>query len=155
MERSRIPARRSALLGDKRSTERAVEHSLISTLTVATHLPGKYQCTFLAGIGWRGVQISPRCNCLLYKNIYSFLAKVFAICPLNHHPLRTMKQKLWITLATYLAYCIDKELYKAIDYLREQVLVLVEQQENNTLLMSRKRSVFFEKFMSLFCHHGC
>ncbi len=30
-----------------------------------------------------------------------------------------MKQKLWITLATYLAYCIDKELYKAIDYLRE------------------------------------
>ena len=28
-----------------------------------------------------------------------------------------------------LAYCIDKELYKAIDYLREQVRVLVEQQE--------------------------
>ena len=40
-----------------------------------------------------------------------------------------MKQKLWITLATYLAYCIDKELYKAIDYLREQVRVLVEHQE--------------------------
>jgi hypothetical protein len=40
-----------------------------------------------------------------------------------------MKQKLWITLATYLAYCIDKELYKAIDYLREQVRVLVEYQE--------------------------
>ncbi len=40
-----------------------------------------------------------------------------------------MKQKLWITLVTYLAYCIDKELYKAIDYLREQVRVLVEQQE--------------------------
>ena len=29
----------------------------------------------------------------------------------------------------YLAYCIDKELYKAIDYLREQVRVLIEQQE--------------------------
>ena len=28
-----------------------------------------------------------------------------------------------------LAYCIDKELYKAIDYLREQVRVLVEHQE--------------------------
>ena len=28
-----------------------------------------------------------------------------------------MEQKVWITLATYLAYCIDKELYKAIDYL--------------------------------------
>ena len=36
-----------------------------------------------------------------------------------------MKQQLWITLATYLAYCIDKELYKAIDYLREQVRVLL------------------------------
>ena len=32
-------------------------------------------------------------------------------------------------LATYLAYCIDKELYHAIDYLREQVRVLVEHQE--------------------------
>ncbi len=40
-----------------------------------------------------------------------------------------MKQKLWITIATCLAYCIDKELYKAIDYLREQVRVLVEHQE--------------------------
>jgi len=40
-----------------------------------------------------------------------------------------MKQKMWITLATCLAYCIDKELYKAIDYLREQVRVLVEHQE--------------------------
>jgi len=40
-----------------------------------------------------------------------------------------MKQKLWITLATCLAYCIDKKLYQAIDYLREQVRVLVEHQE--------------------------
>ena len=40
-----------------------------------------------------------------------------------------MKQKSWLTIITYLAYCIDKELYKAIDYLREQVRVLVEQQE--------------------------
>jgi hypothetical protein len=40
-----------------------------------------------------------------------------------------MKQKLWLTLITYLSYCIDKELYKAIDYLREQVRVLVEHQE--------------------------
>ena len=43
--------------------------------------------------------------------------------------LDIMKQKLWLTLITYLAYCIDKELYKAIDYLREQVRVLIEQQE--------------------------
>ena len=40
-----------------------------------------------------------------------------------------MKQKLWLTLVTCLAYCIDKELYEAIDYLREQVRVLVEHQE--------------------------
>ena len=40
-----------------------------------------------------------------------------------------MKQKLWLTLITCLAYCIDKELYQAIDYLREQVRVLVEHQE--------------------------
>jgi hypothetical protein len=32
-----------------------------------------------------------------------------------------MKEKLWLTLITCLACCIDKELYKAIDYLREQV----------------------------------
>ena len=40
-----------------------------------------------------------------------------------------MKQRLWLTLATCLAYCIDKEIYRAIDYLREQVRVLVEHQE--------------------------
>ena len=40
-----------------------------------------------------------------------------------------MKQKLWLTLVTYLAYCVDKELWKAIDYLKEQVRVLQEQQE--------------------------
>ena len=40
-----------------------------------------------------------------------------------------MKQKLWFAILTDLAYCIDKELYKAIDYLREQVRILVEQQE--------------------------
>jgi hypothetical protein len=40
-----------------------------------------------------------------------------------------MKQKLWLTIITYLSYCIDKELYKAIGYLREQVRVLIEQQE--------------------------
>ena len=53
-----------------------------------------------------------------------------------------MKQKLWLTLVTYLAYCIDKELYKAIDYLREQVRLLVEQQEKQNkriLLTNRQR----------------
>ena len=32
-------------------------------------------------------------------------------------------------MITCVAYCIDKELYKAIDYLREQVRVLIENQE--------------------------
>ncbi len=52
-----------------------------------------------------------------------------------------MKQKLLITLITYLAYCIDKELYKAIDYLREQVRVLVEQREkqNKRILLTNSQ----------------
>jgi len=54
----------------------------------------------------------------------------------------TMSQKLWLTLITYLSYCIDKEQYKAIDYLKEQVRVLIEHQENNNkriLLTNRQR----------------
>ena len=46
-----------------------------------------------------------------------------------------MKQKLWLTLITCLAYCIDRELYKAIDYLREQVRVLIEQQEKDKRIL--------------------
>ena len=48
-----------------------------------------------------------------------------AIC----YDLPTMKPKFWLTIVTCLAWCIDRELYKAIDYLREQVRVLVELQE--------------------------
>jgi len=49
-----------------------------------------------------------------------------------------MKQKIWLTLITGLAYCIDKELYRAIDYLREQVRVLIEHQEkeNRRILLT-------------------
>ena len=53
-----------------------------------------------------------------------------------------MNQKLWLPVITCLAYCIDKELYKAIDYLREQVRVLVEHQEtqgNRIRLTNRQR----------------
>ena len=52
-----------------------------------------------------------------------------------------MKEKLWLTLITCLAYCIDKELYKAIDYLREQVRVLVEHQEreNKRILLTNSQ----------------
>ena len=50
----------------------------------------------------------------------------------------TMKHKLWIMIATYIAYCIDKELYKAIEYLKTQVEVLLEQQEkqNKRILLT-------------------
>jgi putative transposase len=48
-----------------------------------------------------------------------------AIC----YHLPTMKSKFWLTFVTCLAWCIDRELYKAIDYLKEQVRVLVELQE--------------------------
>jgi putative transposase len=46
-----------------------------------------------------------------------------------------MRHKLWITLATYLAYCIGKELYKAIDYLKEQVRILKELQEEDKRIL--------------------
>ena len=54
---------------------------------------------------------------------------------------QTMKQKLWLTLITYLAYCIDKESYKAIDYLKEQVRVLVEHQkkQNKRILLTNSQ----------------
>lgn len=52
-----------------------------------------------------------------------------------------MKQKLWLTLITYIAYCIDKELYKAIDYLKIQVEVLIEHQEkqNKRILLNNNQ----------------
>lgn len=38
-----------------------------------------------------------------------------------------VKRHLWPTMVTYQAYCLDKELGKAIEYLKEQV----EQQEKD------------------------
>ena len=46
-----------------------------------------------------------------------------------------MKQKLWIALITCLAYCVDKELYKAIAYRKTQVEVLLEQQEEDKRIL--------------------
>ena len=46
-----------------------------------------------------------------------------------------MKQKVWLTLITCIAYCVDRELYKAIDYLREQVRVLIEQQDKDKRIL--------------------
>ena len=39
------------------------------------------------------------------------------------------KRKFWITLVICLAWCIDRVLYKAIDYHREQGRLLVELQD--------------------------
>ncbi|MGE5297282.1 MAG: helix-turn-helix domain-containing protein, partial [Solirubrobacterales bacterium] len=46
-----------------------------------------------------------------------------------------MKQNLWPTLVTCLAYCVDRELWKAIDHLKEQVRVLKEQQEKDKRIL--------------------
>jgi putative transposase len=46
-----------------------------------------------------------------------------------------MKRNLWLTMLTCLAYCLDKELRKTIDYLKEQVRVLKEQQEKDKRLL--------------------
>jgi len=46
-----------------------------------------------------------------------------------------MKQNLWLSLVTCLAYCVDRELWKAIDYLKEQVKVLKEQQEKDKRIL--------------------
>lgn len=40
---------------------------------------------------------------------------------------------------TCLAYCVDKELWKAIDYLKEQVRILKEQQEKDTRILLNDR----------------
>ena len=46
-----------------------------------------------------------------------------------------MKRNLWLTMLTCLAYCLDQELWKAIDYLKEQVRVLKEQQEKDKRIL--------------------
>ena len=46
-----------------------------------------------------------------------------------------MKQNLWLALVTCLAYCLDQELWKAIEYLKEQVRVLKEQQEKDKRIL--------------------
>jgi hypothetical protein len=63
-----------------------------------------------------------------------------------------MKHKLWITLATYIAYCINKELYKTIEYLKTQVEVLLEQQEKQNkriLLTNHQRTKIAAKAKQL------
>jgi hypothetical protein len=46
-----------------------------------------------------------------------------------------MRQNLWLAIVTCLAYCVDKEFWKAIEYLKEQVRVLKEQQEKDKRIL--------------------
>jgi hypothetical protein len=50
-----------------------------------------------------------------------------------------MKENLWLTIVTCLAYCLDKELWKAIEYLKEQVRVLKEQLEKQKRILLDNR----------------
>ena len=50
-----------------------------------------------------------------------------------------MKQNLWLTMVTCLAYCLDKELWRTIEYLKEQVRILKEQQEKDKHLLRDNR----------------
>jgi len=50
-----------------------------------------------------------------------------------------MKRNLWLMLVRCLAYCVDKELWKAIDYLKEQVRVVKEQQEKDKRILLNDR----------------
>ncbi len=62
-----------------------------------------------------------------------------------------MKHNLWIIIATYIAYCINKELYKGIESLKAQVEVLIEQQEkgNRILLNNHQRIRLAQKAKQL------
>ena len=74
------------------------------------------------------VQILSKRKFLHFRNLGHDLAIALACRPLAHYPLRAMKRHLWLTMLTCLAYCLDQEFWKAIEYLKEQVRVLKEQQ---------------------------
>lgn len=82
------------------------------------------------------VQILPEPKHLCRLDLRVGLTKALAWRPSACCPLGTMKQKLWLPLVTYLAYCVDKGLWKAIDYLKEQVRILQEQQEIHSIRRS-------------------
>jgi hypothetical protein len=65
--------------------------------------------------------------------------KALAHGPVIYWPLGTMKENLRLTMVTCLAYCLDEELWKAIDYLKQQVRVLKEQQEKDKRIVLDNR----------------
>jgi hypothetical protein len=65
--------------------------------------------------------------------------KALAHAPSTGQPFGTMKENLWLTVVAYLAYCVDRELWKAIEYLKEQVRALKEQQERDKRILLDNR----------------
>jgi hypothetical protein len=61
--------------------------------------------------------------------------KVLARHPAVHSSLATMKQNRWLAMATCLAYCPDRGLWKAIGHLKEQLKILKEQQEKDKRIL--------------------
>jgi hypothetical protein len=62
---------------------------------------------------------------------------------LVRHPLvqlpRTMKQNLSLTMVTCVACCVDKELWKAIEFLKEQVRVPKQEHERDKRISLHNR----------------
>ena len=71
--------------------------------------------SIIADFDPRGVQIRYARNSLLSKGLFAARPKVFSDFGRFSYRAETMKQKLWLPVIICLAYCIDKELYKAID----------------------------------------
>ena len=49
-----------------------------------------------------------------------------------------MKRNLWLMIVTRLAYCLDEEVWNAIEYLKEQVRVPIEQHEKHRRILNRR-----------------
>ncbi len=81
------------------------------------------------------VQILSERKYLHLHDLPQHLTKAVARHPAARYPLRAMKRNLWLTMVTCLVYCLDQELWKAIEYLKEQVKVLKEQQEKDKRIL--------------------
>ncbi len=81
------------------------------------------------------VQILSERKYLHLLDLRCHLTKALANGPPVHYPLRATRWNLRLAMVTYLAYCLDQEFWKAIEYLKEQVRVLKEQQEKDKRIL--------------------
>ena len=105
--------------------------TLLAALIAVTTTCGRdmviNECNENAGARAVQILISHKSFCRIHTR--SCRMKAVACRARISYRVRTMKERPWLPIVTSLVYCLDKELYKAIDYLREQVRVLVEHQE--------------------------